>query len=126
MNDERMQILKMVQEGTITAEEAAKLLSALDAGTKEQAGPNRDGKNRWFRVRVTDLQTGKRKVNVNIPMGLMEVGARMGMRFGARHGAEMGDLNLAEILNMVRDGAQGKLVDVEDEEDGEHVEVFVD
>lgn len=126
MNDERMQILKMVQEGTITAEEAAKLLSALDAGAKEQAGPNRDGKNRWFRVRVTDLQSGKRKVNVNIPMGLMEVGARMGMRFGARHGNEMGDLNLAEILNMVRDGAQGKLVDVEDEEDGEHVEVFVD
>ena len=126
MNDERMQILKMVQEGTITAEEAAKLLSALDAGAKEPTGPNRDGKNRWIRVRVTDLQTGKRKVNVNIPLGLAEVGARMGMRFGARHGAEMGDFNLTEVLNMVRDGAQGKLVDVEDEEDGEHVEVFVE
>ncbi len=126
MNDERMQILKMVQEGTITAEEAAKLLSALDASSKDQAGPAPVGKNRWFRVRVTDLQTGKRKVNVNIPIGLAEVGARLGMRFGARHGADIGDLNVTEILNMVRDGAQGKLVDVEDEEDGEHVEIFVD
>jgi hypothetical protein len=125
MNDERMQILKMVQDGTITAEEAAKLLSALEAGAKEPPGSTRDGKNRWIRVRVTDLQTGKRKVNVNIPLGLAEIGARMGMRFGAR-GGEMGDVNLTEILTMVRDGTQGKLVDVEDEEDGEHVEVYVD
>jgi hypothetical protein len=126
VNDERMQILKMVQEGTITAEEAGKLLSALDAGSKEPPGANRDGKNRWIRVRVTDLKTGKRKVSVNIPLGLAEVGARLGMRFGAKQGVDMGDVNLTEILNMVRDGSQGKLVDVEDEEDGEHVEVFVE
>jgi hypothetical protein len=121
-----MQILKMVQEGTITAEEASKLLSALDSSAKDQGAPSRDGKPRWIRVRVTDLQTGRRKVNVNIPIALAEVGARMGMRFGAKQGADMGDFNLTEIMNMVRDGAQGKMVDVEDLEDNEHVEVFVD
>jgi hypothetical protein len=126
VNDDRMQILKMVQEGTITAEEAAKLLSALDSSAKDQGGPPRDGKARWIRVRVTDLQTGKRKVNVNIPIALAEVGARMGMRFGAKGGTDMGDFNLTEIMNMVRDGAQGKMVDVEDLEDNEHVEVYVD
>jgi hypothetical protein len=127
VNDDRMQILKMVQEGTITAEEAAKLLTALEAGAKEPPGaPPRDGKARWIRVRVTDLQTGRRKVNVNIPIALAEVGARLGMRFGANKGVDMGEVNITEIMNMVRDGAQGKMVDVEDLEDNEHVEVFVD
>ena len=126
MNEERMQILKMVQDGVITAEEAAKLLAALeDRGRDGVRGPG-DGKSRWFRVRVTDLKTGKRKVNVNIPMGLVEVGARLGARFGAKTDAELGDLDLKGILDMVRAGADGKLVDIDDDEEGEHVEVYVE
>ena len=84
MNDDRMQVLKMVQEGKITPEEAAKLLSALEDGNRPPGRPAGDGKNRWFRVRITDLKTGKRKVNVNIPMGLVDVGMRLGARFGER------------------------------------------
>ena len=37
--DERMQILKMIQEGKITADEGAKLLEALNAGTKAEKRP---------------------------------------------------------------------------------------
>ncbi len=39
VNDERMQILKMVQEGTITAEEAASCSRRWTTSTKDQAGP---------------------------------------------------------------------------------------
>ncbi|MEW6233671.1 MAG: hypothetical protein AB1566_15355, partial [Chloroflexota bacterium] len=77
-------------------------------------------------VRVTDMRTGKRKVNVNIPLGLAEIGARMGVRFGARRAAELGGLDLDEILDAIKSGTEGKIVDVEDEEHGEKVEVFVE
>ena len=126
MNDDRMQVLKMVQEGKITPEEAAKLLSALEDGNRPPGRPAADGKKRWFRVRITDLKTGKRKVNVNIPMGLVDVGMRLGARFGERRVPEMGEIDYKELMEAVRSGAEGKLVDIDDEESGDHVEVYVE
>lgn len=126
MNDDKMQVLRMLQEGKITAEEAAKLLSALEDGNRPPGDPNSGGKKRWVRVRVTDGRTGKRKVNVNIPMGLVEVGARLGARFGDKRMPDMSEIDLKELLDAVRSGAEGKLVDIDDEETGDHVEVYVD
>ena len=80
--EERMQILKMIEAKQITAEEGAKLLNAL--GEKDRGNgapgpkPSPSTTGRWFRVRVTDLKTGRRKVNVNIPLGLVDVGLKMG------------------------------------------------
>ncbi|NLG48818.1 MAG: hypothetical protein GX552_01750, partial [Chloroflexi bacterium] len=77
---------------------------------------------RWFRVRVTDMHTGKTKVNVNIPISLVNVGMRMGARFAP----EVEGMNLDQVIQAVKQGAQGKIIDVEDEEDGEHVEIYVE
>ena len=117
MDEERMQILKMIEEGQLTTEEGAKLLEALEASPEERRG----GPARWFRIRVTDLETGKHKVNINLPLALMDVGLKMGSRFTAPHGLE-----IAEVLRQVKEGAQGKIVDVEDTEDGERVEIYVE
>ena len=38
MTEERMRILKMLEEGKINADEAAKLLSAVETGTKAVGG----------------------------------------------------------------------------------------
>jgi len=73
-------------------------------------------------VRVTDLDTGKNKVNVNIPMGLVNVGMKMGARFAPN----VEGLNFEEIMEAIRSGAQGKIVDVVDDEDGERVEIFIE
>ncbi|MDX1689200.1 MAG: hypothetical protein R3248_14550, partial [Candidatus Promineifilaceae bacterium] len=75
--EERMQILRMIEEGKISAGEGAELLRALEE--KKDGGPAAEplrgaSKPRWFRVRVTDVETGRSKVNVNIPMGLVNVG----------------------------------------------------
>lgn len=119
--EERMQILKMIEARQISAEEGAKLLAALDRVDKgsqsvPQAAP------RWFRVRVTDLHTGKSKVNVNIPMGLVNVGIKMGARFAP----EVEGLDVEQITKAIREGAQGKIIDVEDEEDAERVEIYIE
>ena len=120
-SEERMRILRMVQEGKITAEEGAKLLSALRESRKENrpVGVGRANKG-WLRVRVTDMATGRTKVNVNLPLGLVDAGMSIATQFAP-------NINFDQIANAIRSGEmEGKIVDVIDEEDGEHVEVFID
>lgn len=121
LHDERMQILSMIQNGQVSAEEGARLLAALKAGTKETP-PTEGGPPRWLRVRVTDLGTGKSKVNMNIPMTLVSVGMKMGARFVP----DAQGVNYEELAAAIQSGAQGRVVDVEDEESGERVEIFVE
>ena len=122
LKEERLQILKMVESGTITADEGAKLLAALEEGASKSERPESPGQARWMRIRVTDLKTGRAKVNVNLPMGLVNFGMRMGARFAP----EMENLDLNEIMQAIQEGAQGKLVEVEDEEDNERVQIYVE
>lgn len=122
--EERMQILKMIEEGKITASEGAELLRALDRGdNKTQKEPLKGASEpKWFRVRITDMATGKNKVNVNIPMGLVNVGMKMGAKFTP----EIEGLDLNELTEAIRGGQQGKVIDIIDEEEGERVEIFVE
>jgi translation elongation factor EF-1beta len=73
-------------------------------------------------VRVTDTESGKNKVNINIPMGLVNVGMKMGARFVP----ENSDINLEELFEQIRSGAHGKIIEVIDDESGEHVEIFIE
>jgi hypothetical protein len=124
-SDERLRILKMIQEGKITADEGAKLLSALREARPVPPRPpmpvtRSGGGQGWLRVRVTDMATGRTKVNVNLPLGLVDAGMNIATQF-------VPDINLTQIAEAVKSGhLEGKIVDVYDEEDGEHVEVFID
>lgn len=118
--EERIQILKMVQNGTITADEAAKLMEALDeAPAREVEGKHQA---RWFRVRVTDLNTGRSKANINIPIGLLNIGLRMGAKFAPN----MSDVDMEQVIEAAKSGTLGRIIDVEDTEDGERVEIYVE
>ena len=120
--EERMRIFRMIEEGKITAEEGAKLLAALresrkDPRTAVTAG--RAGKGK-LRVRVTDMATGRAKVSVDLPLGLVDAGMSIASQYAP-------DVNFAQIADAIRSGQmEGKIVDVIDEEDGEHIEVFID
>ena len=122
--EERMKILQMIREGKITAEEGAKLLAALTDTNKEarKSVIRTSESTRWFRVRVTDMASGKTKTSVNIPMGLME----WGLQIGAQFAPEVAAINSEEIMEALKSGIEGKIVDVIDEEDGEHVEIFIE
>ena len=119
MSEERSRILQMVSEGKITAEEGVKLLSAL---RKSAPRPLREGTPRWIRVRVTDMVTGRTRVNVNLPFSLVTAATKLGARFAP----ETEDLDWQELITAIKEGASGKIVDVEDDEGGEKVEVFVE
>ncbi len=78
---------------------------------------------KWLRIRVTDAKTGKSKANVRIPVSLADFGMKMATRFAP---VDVQGLDLTQIIEAAKSGSEGKLVDVEDEEKGEHVEVFVE
>lgn len=123
-SEERMQILKMIEEGKISASEGTELIRALD---RDNAGKEKEplkgaSAPRWFRVRITDTSTGKNKVNVNIPMGLVNVGMKMGARFAP----EIEGVEFEKVTELIQSGAQGKVMDIIDNEEGERVEIFVE
>ena len=115
-----MKILDMVREGKVSAEEGARLLQALQTGAKKGGPSMRDP--RWLRVRVTDLKTQRAKVSVNIPMSLVNVGIKMGARFAPVNA----NFNYAEVMEAIKGGATGKIVDIEDENESERVEIWVE
>jgi SHOCT-like domain len=122
-NEERMKILKMIDEGKITAEEGAKLLGTLSESRK--TAPRKPlsqplaGGARWLKVRVTDMVTGKAKATVNLPLGLVDAGLNIASKYAP-------DVAFDELVEAINAGAEGKVIDVYDEEDGEHVEIFIE
>jgi len=123
-SEERMKILKMIEEGKISADEGAKLLSALSNSRipSPPRPPGMGGSARWLRIKVTDTRTGRSKASVQIPLALVDAG----MKIGAHFAPEVEGVDMRNVLEAVRTGVTGKIIDVTDEEDGEHVEIYVE
>ena len=119
--EERMKILKMIEEGKVSAEEGAKLLAALASANRAAGGLSASGA-KWLRVRVTEVSSGRSKATVQIPISLMEAG----MKIGAHFAPEIDGVNMDQLMEALRTGMTGKIIDVTDDEDGEHVEIFVE
>lgn len=136
--EERLKILQMIQDGIITPEDGVRLLDALGAEKKVPAAPTIPavpdipelpneplgwGQGaRWLRVRVTDINTNKTRVNIRLPISVLSAGVKMGARFSA----EVEGMDMNQLMALVRSGMTGQVVDVIDEKDGEHVEVFLE
>lgn len=125
--EERVRILNMVKEGKVTPEEGMKLLEALETSAEETAEIPQ-GKAKWLRIRVTDIKTNRPKVSVNLPIGIVDWALRTGSRVAAFGGEDLNGMgvNLEELRAAISFGLKGKIVDVTDEEEGQHVEIAVE
>jgi hypothetical protein len=122
-SEERMKILKMIEEGKLSAEEGTKLLAALsERRPTPPRAPGMPGAPRWLRIRVTDTRTGRSKASVQIPLALVDAG----MKIGAHFAPEVEGVDMSNVMEALRSGVTGKIIDVTDEEDGEHVEIYVE
>lgn len=118
MGTERLQILEMVKEGKVSVEEAAQLLDAVEPEKKD--AETAKGSAQWLRVRITDGRSGRSKVNVNVPIALLSVATKF---IKSEH---LQGIDLNEIIRLVRDGAKGKIVDVQDSDSGEQIEIVIE
>ena len=123
--NERMMILKMIEEGKVTADEGIKLLTSVQPERNKRKSKiisSGNDNQKWFRVKVSDTRTGSNKATVTLPLALMDWGLKVGSQFAP----DLEKVDLGDLSEILHDGLDGKIVDVIDEEDGEHVEIFID
>src|SRR5512140_2146436 len=98
-SEERIKILKMIEEGKISADEGSKLLSALSDSRRGASIPSRSSgmgssSARWLRIRVTDVRTGRSKASVQIPLALVDAG----MKIGAHFAPEVEGVDMSNVM----------------------------
>jgi hypothetical protein len=142
MSMERLKILEMIQEGKISANEGMELLNALNEPEKElKQNEKVETKGRFLHVKVSGDTNNFKKVDVNIPIGLIRATSKF-ITFGmgmipkeARiemesRGIDLSQLDFDELIQAIDQGvANGKLVDVDVDDPREgriKVEVYVD
>ena len=77
---------------------------------------------RWFHLVVTDVQNGKKRVDLRLPVNLFSAGVKMGAKFAP----QVEGLDTEQLLSHLRSGETGKMIEVTKNEDGEHIEVFLE
>jgi hypothetical protein len=111
MSDGLDQVLKLVAEGRLTAEEAAPILAALDAAqggsvTAQKSTP--PGGARFARIEVTE--GGRRVVDLRIPISLGR------FALGRVPGISADQVSAVEAA--IASGSHGPILDVRDEDGG--------
>ncbi len=130
IKEERDRILKMIEEGKITAEEGVKLLEALEGSDKAQLKEvplfHRKGNGgRVIRLIVTDVSSGKVRVNMSLPFGVVDFLSGLIPEKEKRKMEEKG-IVLESLIESIRAGETGKVLEVDDEEEGKKVEIIVE
>lgn len=122
--DEKLRILKMIEEGTITAEQAAELMSAL--GTEQEIGIPSTYDKKMLRI-IVDGGNGD-KVNVQFPVGAVKriLNATGSLPIGdhALEGVDFAAM-MDAISECLDDEIEGDFVNVK-AADGTVIRVFVD
>lgn len=120
--EEKRRILEMVRSGEIGVEEALALLQAV-----EEPRPKAQASARLLRVRIQAHDKGKPvRIHVNLPLALAELLERF-LPEEAKLTLEARGVNLRDLLALVREGVpEGKLVEIEAEEEGKPVQVLVE
>ena len=114
MSEERMRILKMLEDGKINADEAAKLLAAVETTAAAAACCATGTARKVLHVEIQGEGEEKPKVNVNIPLELIRVAMGMIPREAQEKLEEKG-IDLDKLVEMVETGVEGRLVEVEHE-----------
>lgn len=126
--DEKLRIFKMVEEGTVTAEQGAALMSALTADIPEQqtAMIKNSYDKKMFRV-IVDSTNGD-KVKIQFPVGairkILKVTGKLPIPEEELKGVDLSGM-MEAIAECLSEEIEGDLVNVEGT-DGTVVRIFVD
>jgi len=77
---------------------------------------------KWLRIKVSNLESGKDKVSVNIPFGLVEFGLGIANVFSTNDD----QINLDQVKDIITSSESGILIEVEDNGSNEQVKIFFD
>ena len=118
--DERNRILNMIESGQITAAQAAELLDTLMPEYEQSSKME----SRTLRIWMTDMSSNRRKMNMTATMPVYLVS--MSLRLLARLMSQLNDSTIQNVLRALERGTTGRLLDVQDLEEGKRLEIFVE
>ena len=126
--EERMQILSLLEEGKISAAEAARLLDAVREAPAAPAPPDGGGSGR-LHIQVTDSATGTQRVHLTLPAALARFAARLAAK--EEVAAELADAgisadDLERIQEAIASGTVGTVLEVADGDRGYRVDIWID
>jgi len=122
MNEEKMRILKLLEEKKISSAEAMDLLEALGKPLPE-GGVEKRG--RVLRIRVYEAGAAEPKVNVNVPLGWAKFMAPfIENKIKAKLADKGYNMDLGKIQDAIDSQEPMKIVDVQD--GGDRVEIFIE
>jgi MFS family permease len=114
--EQRINIIEQLEEGKISAQAASQMLEAVDHGAwarlvpKEETVPER----RHLRIRVSDLNSGMMKMDLRLPMGLVNTVLYAGGQFSA----DLDDYSTEHLRDLLeREGLQEAPAQVVTDED---------
>lgn len=122
--EDKKRILKMIEDGIITAEEGMKLLTALDGDGKHESNEKYENEDEFFKLPKNN-ELGKMfyirvkshdgsKVRVNIPIDFIKI---MGSSaIGCEAQLNKYDVDMEKIIKAIDSGFIGRIVEVETEE----------
>lgn len=123
--DEKLRILKMVEDGTITAEEAAELMSAMGVEEAGRSPAKTSYDKKMFRIIVDG--TGD-KVNIQFPVGAIKKILKVTGKLPIPE-QELEGLNLEEMMEAISEcldeEIEGDFINV-NSADGTTVRIYVD
>ena len=119
--EERNRILSMVETGQVSASQAAQLLDTL-ATRQEQTEPR--PQNHTLRIWISDTSSRRSnmKMTATLPVPLVSLSLRMLSRFAP----QLNENAVQHIMQAIERGARGRVLDVQDLEEGKRLEIFVE
>jgi|LGVF01.1.fsa_nt_gb hypothetical protein len=126
---EKAKILKMVEDGIITSEEALKLLDAVEENVEQEVKKEKIKlKGKKLKIKVFD-PADNTKVDIKIPLSLINLGLTIGTKIKPELKEKIGDIDIDEIIkNAIDDFSETgnqTLVDIE-EENGTIVKIYIE
>lgn len=121
MKVEQMKILKMIEDGVITAADGMKLLEAINDEPQTTEGEKNESVE-WVKIKVSDPKRVNKDVNIKLPMSLIKIGMKIGEKFSVNFGTNLDPGDFQKILEAIQEGGAGEVINIETD-DGQIVEI---
>ncbi len=126
----KTEILNQLKNGQISTDEAMKLLETAspdvevvdEVAASPVAKKAKSGKKKFIHIRVNSPEKGE-KVNIRLPLGLVDMGLKMGAKFD--DSGALKNIDPEEIRALLEDETLDKIVDIQGE-NGETVEITIE
>lgn len=123
MNEEKLKILKMLEEKKISSQEAMQLLEILENLETKDAHEKEESKTLKIRIYKGDFT--EPEINVNIPLGWLKlINPLIARRINEKLKEKGYDIDIQKINNSIQSSETSKIVDVQD--GNEKVEIYIE